>query len=50
MVETAIELFYQHGIRATGIDTVLERSGVSKSSLYRTFSSKAWCTRPASPE
>ncbi|WP_321857261.1 TetR/AcrR family transcriptional regulator [Burkholderia cenocepacia] len=40
LVETAIELFYQHGIRAIGIDAVLERSGVSKSSLYRTFASK----------
>jgi len=40
LVETAIELFYQEGIRAIGIDTVVERSGVSKSSLYRTFASK----------
>jgi len=40
LVETATELFYQEGIRAIGIDTVIERSGVSKSSLYRTFPSK----------
>jgi AcrR family transcriptional regulator len=40
LVETAIELFYQEGIRAIGIDTIVERSGVSKSSLYRTFASK----------
>ena len=40
LVETAIELFYQEGIRAIGIDTVVARSGVSKSSLYRTFASK----------
>ncbi|MGU7774184.1 TetR/AcrR family transcriptional regulator [Burkholderia sp. MR1-5-21] len=40
LVETAIELFYQHGVRAIGIDEVIARSGVSKSSLYRTFSSK----------
>lgn len=40
LVETAIELFYQEGIRAIGIDTVVARSGVSKSSLYRTFPSK----------
>lgn len=40
LVETAIELFYQEGIRAIGIDTVVTRSGVSKSSLYRTFPSK----------
>jgi AcrR family transcriptional regulator len=31
---------YQEGIRAIGIDTVVARSGVSKSSLYRTFESK----------
>ena len=40
LVETAIQLFYQEGIRAIGIDTVVERSGVSKSSLYRTFASQ----------
>jgi AcrR family transcriptional regulator len=40
LIETAIELFYQEGIRAIGIDTVVARSGVSKSSLYRVFSSK----------
>jgi AcrR family transcriptional regulator len=40
LVETAIELFYQEGIRAIGIDTVVARSGVSKSSLYRIFASK----------
>src|SRR5258707_8892950 len=40
LIETATELFYQEGIRAIGIDTVVARSGVSKSSLYRTFASK----------
>jgi AcrR family transcriptional regulator len=40
LIETAAELFYQEGIRAIGIDTVVARSGVSKSSLYRTFASK----------
>lgn len=40
LIETAIELFYKEGIRAIGIDTVVARSGVSKSSLYRTFTSK----------
>jgi AcrR family transcriptional regulator len=34
------ELFYREGVRAVGIDTVVERSGVSKSSLYRAFESK----------
>jgi AcrR family transcriptional regulator len=40
LIETATELFYQEGIRAIGIDTVVARSGVSKSYLYRTFASK----------
>src|SRR5271163_2380275 len=40
LIEIAIELFYPEGIRAIGIDTVIARSGVSKSSLYRTFASK----------
>jgi AcrR family transcriptional regulator len=40
LVETVTEPFYQEGIRAIGIDTVVARSGVSKSSLYRTFASK----------
>lgn len=34
------ELFYRDGVNAVGVDTVSERSGVSKSSLYRTFASK----------
>jgi AcrR family transcriptional regulator len=37
---TACELFYREGIRAIGVDTVVERSGVSKASLYRLFESK----------
>lgn len=40
LIKTATELFYQEGIRAIGIDTVVARAGVSKSSLYRTFASK----------
>src|SRR6266849_1832251 len=40
LIETATELFYQKGIRAIGIDTEVAHSGVSKSSLYRTFASK----------
>jgi AcrR family transcriptional regulator len=40
LVSTATELFYQDGIRAVGIDTVLAKCGVAKSTLYRTFSSK----------
>jgi AcrR family transcriptional regulator len=33
-------LFYREGIRSIGVDTVVERSGVSKTSLYRLFESK----------
>jgi AcrR family transcriptional regulator len=40
ILTTASELFYREGIRAIGVDTVVERSGVSKTSLYRLFESK----------
>ncbi|SFT33592.1 transcriptional regulator, TetR family [Actinopolyspora lacussalsi subsp. righensis] len=40
LLEAASELFYRHGIRAVGIDTVIERAGVAKMSLYNHFSSK----------
>ena len=40
ILATASELFYREGIRAVGVDTVVEQSGVSKTSLYRLFESK----------
>jgi AcrR family transcriptional regulator len=40
ILATAGELFYREGIRAIGVDTVVERSGVSKTSLYRHFETK----------
>ena len=40
ILATATELFYREGIRVIGVDTVVERSGVSKTSLYRLFESK----------
>src|ERR1700675_713771 len=40
ILATASELFYRETIRAIGVDTVVERSGVSKTSLYRLFNSK----------
>ena len=40
ILATAGELFYREGIRAIGVDTVVEQSGVSKTSLYRLFDSK----------
>jgi len=40
ILATANELFYREGVRAIGVDTVVERSGVSKTTLYRVFESK----------
>jgi AcrR family transcriptional regulator len=40
ILATANELFYREGVRAIGVDTVVERSGVSKTTLYRVFDSK----------
>jgi AcrR family transcriptional regulator len=37
---TASDLFYQHGIRAVGVDLVVEKAGVAKTSLYRHFGTK----------
>jgi AcrR family transcriptional regulator len=34
------EVSAREGIRAIGVDTVVEQSGVSKTSLYRLFDSK----------
>jgi AcrR family transcriptional regulator len=38
--KSARELFYREGIRAVGVDEIVARAGVTKPSLYRTFSSK----------
>lgn len=40
LLHAAGELFYQEGVRAVGVDAVVERAGVNKMSLYRQFSSK----------
>ena len=40
ILSAAGELFYREGIRAIGVDTVVEQSGVWKTSLYRVFESK----------
>jgi AcrR family transcriptional regulator len=40
IVSTAYTLFCRHGIRAVGVDTIIERSGVAKMTLYRHFKSK----------
>jgi AcrR family transcriptional regulator len=38
--KTARELFYRDGIRAVGVDAIVNEAGVTKPSLYRSFSSK----------
>jgi AcrR family transcriptional regulator len=38
--KTARELFYREGIRAVGVDEIVARAGVTKPSLYRSFTSK----------
>ena len=40
ILNTARDLFYREGARAVGVDTVVARSGVAKTSLYRWFPSK----------
>jgi AcrR family transcriptional regulator len=40
LLNAAGELFYRDGVRAVGIEAVVERAGVNKMSLYRQFSSK----------
>ncbi len=40
LLDTAYELFSQRGIRAVGIDEVIERAGVAKATLYKHFPSK----------
>jgi AcrR family transcriptional regulator len=41
ILDTASRLFYQEGLRATGIDRIIAESGVAKMSFYRHFPSKA---------
>jgi AcrR family transcriptional regulator len=40
ILDTAHELFYREGIRATGIDRVIAQAGVTKVTFYRQFPSK----------
>jgi AcrR family transcriptional regulator len=40
LVSTAYDLFSQYGVRAVGIDRVIDEAGVAKSTLYRHFPSK----------
>lgn len=40
ILDVARDLFYREGIRAIGVDEIVRRAGVTKPSLYRSFSSK----------
>lgn len=40
ILDTALRLFYAEGIRATGVDRVIEEAGVATMSFYRNFKSK----------
>lgn len=40
ILQTAHDLFYLEGVRATGVDRVIAESGVTKVTLYRHFPSK----------
>ena len=40
ILKTAFDLFYKQGVRAVGVDLVVEKAGVAKTSLYRHFGTK----------
>ncbi len=40
ILESASKLFYERGIWATGVDAIVEHSGVTKMTLYKHFGSK----------
>lgn len=40
ILAAAYDLFARHGIRAVGIDAIIEHSGVARMTLYRHFASK----------
>jgi AcrR family transcriptional regulator len=40
ILAAAGELFYQHGIRSVGVDSIAEAAGTNKMTLYRHFASK----------
>src|SRR5690606_6150197 len=40
ILAAARDLFYREGIRAIGVDEIVRKAGVTKPSLYRSFSSK----------
>jgi AcrR family transcriptional regulator len=40
IVSAAFRLFYRHGVRGVGVDTVIAESGVAKATFYRHFPRK----------
>jgi AcrR family transcriptional regulator len=40
ILDTAYDLFSRHGIRAVGVDAIIQQSGVARMTLYRHFASK----------
>lgn len=40
ILDAAAELFYAHGIHATGVDAITSAAGIAKQSFYNNFSSK----------
>lgn len=40
LLDAAIRLFNRHGYRATGVDRLMEETGIAKTTLYRHFQSK----------
>src|SRR5262245_62762510 len=50
VLDVAARLFYAHGVRAIGLQQVIDETGIGKSSVYRAFPSKddlvvAWLHR-----
>jgi len=53
IVDAASELFYQNGIRATGIATIISHAGVARATFFHHFPAKddlviAWLQQPSS--
>lgn len=40
MIKYAYELFYKNGFHATGVDAIIDGTGISKRTLYKHFASK----------
>ena len=40
ILAVAVDLFYRHGIRAIGVESIAEAAGTNKMTLYRHFASK----------